>query len=97
MKSKLTKLVDQLDTGRTNEIFDSMIVRSSINDRSKVLDESAVKQARVVIGSGNLHVNTSRAKMSAIRMVGFTDGMVKTKLAVQRKIRNARKYGGRST
>jgi hypothetical protein len=96
MKAKLDKLVDQLDTGRTNEIFDSMIVRSKINDRSKELGEDAVKQARVVIGSGNLHINTARAKMSAIRMVGYTDGLVKTKLAVQRKIRNVRKYGGRS-
>lgn len=90
---KLDKLVDQLDTDRTNEIFDSMIIRSSINDRKNSLDEASVKQARVVIGSGNLHVNTSRAKMSAIRMIGYTDGVAKTKRAVQRKLRNSNKYG----
>lgn len=92
MKKNLTKLVEQLNTDRTDEIFDSMIVRSDINNKKNALDENAVKQARVVIGAGNLHVNTSRAKMTAIRMVGYTDSLTKTKLAIKRKLRNKAKY-----
>lgn len=85
----------QMDLDKTEKIFYSLIARSHINDTSKEMTPEEIKKINAVLQGGNLHVNTAKVKISATRLAGFRDGIRQTKLTVQRKTRNARKYGGR--
>ncbi len=84
---------DKLDLAKTEEIFDSLIKRSDIHNTAKDLDGAELQKVKAVVAGGNLHVKTAQIKIAAIRLAGFRDGIRDTKLAVQRRVRNARKYG----
>lgn len=85
------KISDSMDLSKTEGIFDSLIVRSRINDKSLPFDDAEIKKAKAVIGAGNLHVSSARVKVGALRLVGYTDSLAKLKIAVERKSRNARR------
>lgn len=92
MKEEIKKVSEILDVNRTDKLFDSSIVSSQANSR-KVYTVDSLRAAKVALGFGNLHVNTSRIKLNAIRMLGFMDNLRKVKQAVGRRIRNVKKYG----
>lgn len=91
----LKQVDDKLNLDRTDKLFDSSISRSGSNDQSKYTDED-IKKQRLVIGFGNLHVNTAKLKVSVVRMRGYRDNVTNLKRAVDRKVRKERKYGRRA-
>lgn len=86
---EMRKVADQMNLDRTEGIFESLIDRSKILDRSIPLDESALKNTRAVLASGNLHVKTAVARISALRFAGYRENMGRLKLAVEKKAREA--------
>ncbi len=84
----------KMDLTKTEQIFDSLIKRSGINDTTKSLDDAEIRKVKTVLGGGNLHIRTAQIRVTLLRLAGFRDGIRQTKLAVQKKVRNARKYGG---
>lgn len=86
------EIADKMNLTTTENVFEALVHRSKITDRSVPFDEIAIKQSRAVIAGGNLHVATARAKMSALKIVGYHDNLEKLKMSVQKKSRNARKY-----
>lgn len=85
------EIADKMNLDRTDAVFDALVKRSKITDTSLPLDEMGIKQTRAVISSGNLHVATARAKLSALKIVGYRDNMDKLKHAVEARVRRARK------
>ena len=82
-------IADKMELDRTDEIFDVLIGRSSITDRSKGMGEEEIKKIRTVIAAGNLHVATARSKMTALRFVGHQENQARLKEAVQRRVKDA--------
>lgn len=92
MENSLKKIEEIMDTDRTNGLFDSSIKRSgALIGEEYTLDD--LKKMKIVLGAGNLHVNTAKTKMGAIKLLGYRNSLDETKKAVERKIRNSRKYG----
>lgn len=84
-------LAGSMDLSRTGEIFDSLIHRSKIHDKALPFDEAEIKKAKAVLGAGNLHVNSARVKIGALRLVGYRENLGRLQAAIERKSRNARK------
>lgn len=95
-KDQLQEIADRLDLTRTDKILETMIDRSDFYNKEKFDENGDIKKARLVVGAGNLHINTARAKLGALRMVGYQDNLGKLKATVQKRVRNERKYGRRS-
>lgn len=89
---ELKKVDDKLSMDRTDELFDSAIKRSGANNRNSDYTEDDIKKQRLVIGFGNLHINTARAKLSIVRMRGYQSANRGLKQSVDRRLRNAKKY-----
>lgn len=83
--------IDALDVGRTSEVFDSLIVRSKVNDTSRGIDKNEVKTLDVVLRAGALHVKTATQKIAGIRLSGYRSASEQLKRSVERKIRDANK------
>lgn len=88
------KVVEVLDTDKTAHLFEVSIKKANALDAAPYTEDS-LRAARMNINYGNLHVNTAKTKLSAIRLVGYQNSLSTTKKAVERKIRNQRKYGGK--
>lgn len=89
--SDLNKIDDVMDLDRTNQLFDSAIRRADANGKEKYTEED-VKFQRLVTGFGNMHINSAKVKLSVVRMRGYQANTGALKKAVDRKVRNARKY-----
>jgi len=77
-----------MDVGRTNGLFDASINRAESLKKEPYTEED-IKKQRLVIGFGNLHINTAKTKLSAVRMFGYRNTQRLLKEAVQKKIRKA--------
>jgi len=86
------ELQGALNLERTNELFDASIKRSGAKGTTEYNEED-IKKQRIVIGYGNLHLNTAKTKISASRMTGYRDGLDGAKRSVDRKVRNNLKFG----
>ena len=86
------KIKDVLDVNRTDELFDTSIIKSDSFSKTPYNDQN-LKGAKMTLGFGNLHVNTAKAKMQAIKLLGFRNGVQGIKDSVSRKLRNKAKYG----
>ena len=95
MNDDLKMVNEKLDINRTDQIFDSIIHRAKVNDRSAPMNDDELKKVNAVIKAGNLHVNTAKTKVSVFRFIGYRDNQEKIKLAIDRKVRNMRKYGSK--
>lgn len=87
---KVERIVEVLDVDRTNELFEAGITRSDALSTEQ-FNESNLKGFKAALGAGNLHVNTARAKMSAIRLVGYRDSLAAMKGAIKKKVRSSLK------
>lgn len=92
--SIVKETVDALDLTRTGEMFDSLITRSKVNDKTRGIDEDERKNIHMTIRSGNLHVKTAGAKITAIRLSGYRSNMEQLKLAVERRAKDANRPTG---
>ena len=93
IEKQLSDVAEKMDLERTNELFDITIARADFKSKEPFKDDNDIKKARVVVQMGNIHINTAKTKMSAIRLIGYQNNLSQLKNAVQRKVRNARKYG----
>ena len=84
------RIIEKMDLERTDKLFDSLISRSKVHSE-KPLGKQETTNARVVIASGNLHVSTARAKLTAIKLAGHLDESRQIKSAVERRVRDAYK------
>lgn len=91
-REKVEKIEKHLDLDRTNDLFDVAITRSGAKKSNNEWNEEDLKKQKLLVGFGNLHINTAKAKITAIRMIGYVQGLVGVKKAVERKTRNKRKY-----
>jgi hypothetical protein len=92
IQEKLEKVDDKLDLDRTNKLFDTSIIKADAFSKDKYTVQS-LKEARQVATFGNLHLNSAKAKISVIRLMGYKNEIDNVKKSVSRKIRNAKKYG----
>jgi hypothetical protein len=92
IQEKLEEVDGKLDLNRTNKLFDTSIVKANAFSKEPYTVQS-LKEARQVATFGNLHLNSAKAKVSVIRLMGYKDEMRSLKKNVSRKIRNAKKYG----
>lgn len=90
--SDIKKIDDVMDLDRTDKLFSSSIDKAGSLTKGEYREED-IKKQRLVIGFGNLHVNTAKVKMSAVRLMGYRDNLAKLKQNIGRKVRNSRKYG----
>lgn len=88
----LKSVRDTMDMDRTDGLFKTSIERAE-SLKKRAYSEKDVKTQNIVIKFGNLHVNTAKAKMSAVRLLGYKKSIEDTTRAVARKIRKAAKYG----
>lgn len=88
----LEKVDELMDLDRTDELFNSSIKRSGSHD-TEPYGEEDIKKQRLVVGFGNLHINTAKVKLGVARMKGYLDSTKSLKKAVDRKVRNNNKYG----
>ena len=95
MKSKVDDVIEKMDLDRTNKVFNQTIEKTGYNGSKPMDDELEVKKARILIAAGNLHVHTAKTAISAIRLSGYRSDMEGIKNAVQKKVRNSRKYAER--
>lgn len=93
IEKQLSDVADKMDLERTGELFDITIARADFKSKELFKDDNDIKKARVVVQMGNIHINTAKTKMSAIRLIGYQNNLSQLKHAVQRKVRNSRKYG----
>lgn len=92
MSTDISDVIDgAMDLKKTEELFDKSIERGESLKGGSYTDKD-IKNQRLVLGFGNLHINTAKVKMAAVRFLGYRDAMQKTKNAVERKVRNSRKY-----
>lgn len=92
IKDAVQELNKTLDVKRTDELFDASI-KSADALAGRLYDENSLKAARMTVNFGNLHVNTAKTKLSAVRLIGYRNEANKLKQNIDRKIRNGRKYG----
>ena len=92
MKEIVKDIVGKMDLDRTDKLFDASITSADSLSKEPYTEDS-IKKQRLVIGFGNLHVNSAKVKLGAIRMNGYVDSTKSLKRAVDRKVRNAAKYG----
>lgn len=91
MSKEANDISVKMNLERTDEIFNSLISRSNINDKSAKFDEDAIKAAKAVLASGNLHVKTAAVKLGAIKLAGYYTNMERLKTAIEKRARNARR------
>lgn len=91
MEKDLNEVKDILDLDRTNELFDSSI-KSADSKSGKAYTKDSVKEAKVALGFGNLHINTAKIKTQILRMIGFKNNISQIKSNIERQIRNSKKY-----
>lgn len=96
-KENLQEVVKQMDLARTDALFDATLEKvKALDDTIPYDTELEVKKGRLAIAAGNIHVNSAKVKLGALRLLGYRDSLRKTKLAVQRKFRNEQRSGGDS-
>lgn len=91
MKDTLSKVQDAMDLDRTNELFDANI-KSADAMSGKPFTKESVKNMAVTIAAGNLHVGSAKVQLSALRMVGYVNGVKQLKRSVDRKVRNSKRH-----
>lgn len=89
MKDKLKEVADHMDLGRTEELFDITIRRADFKSKDPFNGDEDIRKAGLVVKMGNVHINTAKTKISAIRMIGYIDNTRKLTLAVKRRTRRA--------
>ncbi len=88
---EIKKLGDQMNLDRTEGLFDASIKKAKALETAEYTPDD-IKKSRLVIGFGNLHLNTARTKLSAIRFLGYQNNLKAIKDAVERKQRDSNKY-----
>lgn len=91
MDKDLNIVDDALKIGRTDELFDSAIKRSGALNKEPYTEDD-IKKMRVVSSLGNFHLNTAKTKVAIVRMKGYQDNLESLKRAMERKVRNTKKY-----
>ncbi len=91
MEDEFKDIAKKLDLQRTDELFDITITRADYKTK-KLFTDDDVKIARLVIQAGNLHVNSAKVKLGALRLVGYRDTSKQLEKTIAKKARNARKY-----
>lgn len=87
----LDNILKHTGLDRTEKIFDTVIERTDLHTKDKVKTPDDLRKIQTVLKAGNLHVNSARIHLSAIRFVGYMDNMRKLKDAVQRRTRDSLK------
>lgn len=90
MSDSLKQIEEVMNLERTDQLFDATIKSANALSGNPFTKES-VKEMSVVVSSGKLHVSTANAKLNAVKMVGYINGIRSTKNAVDRRIRSIRR------
>ncbi len=88
MSKSLEEIEVKMDLERTDQLFSSAIKSAGALEGQRYTEDS-LKQMRAVMGAGNLHINSAKVKLGAIRLMGYVAGVRATSNAVSRKVRDA--------
>ena len=86
-----------MDLDRTNAMLENTMDRTDFFSKSKIDDDKEIKKATLVAKMANIHINTAKTKLGAIRILGYKDNLNKMKgslhLSPQCDALDARKMG----
>jgi hypothetical protein len=85
-KENINDVSDVMDVNRTDELFDIAITRTEFKKPGS-MDEMDIKKANIMIKVGNLHINTAKTKLGAIRIAGYLDNNRALTMKIKRKTR----------
>lgn len=88
-EEQLADVTKHMNLQRTSDLFDTTIERAKANDKTTPLGDEQVKQMRVVLGAGSLHVRVAQAILGAVRLSGYLDNTKRMKLAIEKKAKDA--------
>jgi len=90
MKKELRNVDKFLNIDRTDQLFNVAIKKAdSLN--TNLYDNHSIRANKLALGFGNLHINTAKTKIQAIRLIGYKDNSAGLIRSVKRKIRSSRK------
>lgn len=90
MEKEIEKVEPYLDVERTNKLFDISIIRADANSTTP-FDQKSLGDWKVMVSTGNLHLNTAKAKVQTLRLIGYRDNLQSMNRALKKKTYRARK------
>lgn len=97
-KEHVEEITDVMDLERTDKLFDISIERTEFT-KGGSMSADDIKKANIMVKIGNMHINTAKTKLGAIRIAGYLDNnraltlkvKKQTRAALRKKAREAQK------